>query len=112
MLSKLKTVLILISVSSCYGEVRIAAAEALKAVVKKVQPEYSPMAKQMRVQGDVEVELKISDAGGVDDVKVVSGNPLLTQPVVRSVKDWKFTPFQQEGKPSPAVTTLRFSFKM
>jgi outer membrane biosynthesis protein TonB len=101
----IKTVIFLMSVSSlaCYGEVRVPTADALKAVVKKVQPDYSPMAKQMRVQGDVEVEVKISDGGG---------NPLLTAPVLRSLKDWKFTPFKQEGKPSPAVTTLRFSFKM
>jgi TonB family protein len=114
LLKNILTVIFLMSVSSlaCYGEVRIATADALKAVVKKTQPEYSPMAKQMRVQGDVEVEVKIGEGGDVGDVKVVSGNPLLTQPVVRSVKDWKFTPFQQEGKPSPAVTTLRFSFKM
>lgn len=110
----IKTVIFLMSVSSlaCYGEVRVPTADALKAVVKKVQPDYSPMAKQMRVQGDVEVEVKISDGGDVDDVKVVSGNPLLTAPVLRSLKEWKFTPFKQEGKPSPAVTTLRFSFKM
>jgi len=111
---KFWTLLFLLSVTPALtrAEVRVTAADALKAAVKKAQPEYSPMAKQMRVQGDVEVEVKISDAGGVDDVKVVSGNPLLTQPVVRSLKDWKFTPFQQEGKAAPAVTNLRFSFKM
>jgi periplasmic protein TonB len=101
-----------VSPLACLGEVRIPAADALRAAVKKVQPEYSAMAKQMRVQGDVEVEVKISDAGDVGDVKVMSGNPLLTAPVVKSMKDWKFSPFKQEGKPSPAVTTLRFSFKM
>jgi TonB family protein len=108
------TLLFLMSVAPALtaAEVRVSAADALKAAVKKSQPEYSPMAKQMRVQGDVEVEVKITDAGSVDEVKAVSGNPLLTQPVVRSVKDWKFTPFLQEGKPAPAVTTLRFSFKM
>jgi periplasmic protein TonB len=114
MLYNLRTAIFLMSLSSfaCYGEVRVTATDALKAALKKSQPEYSPMAKQMRVQGDVEVEVKISDAGDVGDVKVVSGNPLLTAPVLRSVKDWKFSPFKQEGKPSPAVTTLRFSFKM
>lgn len=96
----------------CLGEVRVATGDALRAAVRKPQPEYNPMAKQMRIQGEVEVEVKINDAGDVNDVKVVSGNPLLTAPVVRSVKDWKFTPFQQDGKASAAVTQLKFTFKM
>lgn len=109
---KKSLILVAATASLCFGEVRVATGDALRAAVRKPQPEYNPMAKQMRVQGDVEVEVKITEAGDVNDVKVVSGNPLLTQPVVRSVKDWKFTPFQQEGKAAPAVTQLKFTFKM
>lgn len=101
-----------IAASLSWGEVRVTTGDALRAAVRKPQPEYNPMAKQMRVQGDVEVEVKINDAGDVNEVKVMSGNPLLTAPVVRSVKDWKFTPFQQEGKAAPAVTQLKFTFKI
>ena len=86
--------------------------DAIRAAVKKVQPEYNPVAKQMRVQGVVEVEVRITEAGDVQDVKVVSGNALLTQGVVRALKDWKFTPFNEAGKASSAVATLRFDFKL
>ena len=110
----MKRLLLMTSLIASVGlaEVRVSTGDAIRAAVRKPQPEYNPMAKQMRVQGEVEVEVKISDAGDVSDVKVVSGNPLLTQPVVRSVKDWKFTPFQQDGKAAPAVTQLKFTFKM
>jgi TonB family protein len=96
----------------CMAEMRVTQPDAMRAVTKKVQPDYNPMAKQMRVQGDVEVEARISEAGDVTDVKVVSGNALLTATVVKAVKDWKFQPFQENGKPSPAVAALRFSFKL
>ncbi len=56
-----------------HAEMRVAQPEALRAVVKKVQPDYNPIAKQMRVQGEVEVEARVSDAGDVVDVKVLSG---------------------------------------
>jgi TonB family protein len=95
-----------------HAEMRVAQPEALRAVVKKVQPDYNPIAKQMRVQGEVEVEARVSDAGDVVDVKVLSGNALLTAPVVKAVKDWRFQPFQENGKPSAAIATLRFTFKL
>lgn len=88
------------------AELRVSMAEALKAAVKRPSPSYSPIAKQMRVAGDVEVEVSISKAGDVDNVKVVSGNALLTAPVVKTLKDWKFTPFASE-----AIAQLKFTFK-
>jgi TonB family protein len=81
-------------------------AEALKAAVKRPSPTYSPIAKQMRVAGDVEVEVNITKDGDVENVKVLSGNALLTAPVVKAVKEWKFSPFASE-----AVTQLKFTFK-
>jgi len=94
------------------AEMRVAQSEAMRAVVKKTHPEYNPIARQMRIEGDVEVEARVSDAGEVVDVKVLRGNALLTALVVKAVKDWRFQPFQENGKPSPAIATLRFSFKL
>ena len=93
------------------AEVRVSHADAVKNALKKPSPEYSPMAKQMRIQGDVEVEVKIAESGEVSDVKVVTGNPMLSTTVVKAMKDWKFTPFTEDGKPAAAVANLRFSFK-
>jgi TonB family protein len=99
---------LLIAVSSglAQAELRVSMAEALKAAVKRPSPSYSPIAKQMRVAGDVEVEVSITKDGDVDNVKVLSGNALLTAPVVKTVKEWKFSPFASE-----AVTQLKFTFK-
>jgi TonB family protein len=93
------------------AEVRVTHADAVKNAVRKPNPEYSAMARQMRIQGDVEVEVKIGEAGDVGDVKVVTGNPMLSATVVKAVKDWKFTPFTEDGKAAAAVANLKFSFK-
>jgi TonB family protein len=109
---KFKTLIFAIALAlPMMAEIRVTHADAVKNAVKRSTPEYSPMAKQMRIQGDVEVEVKISDAGEVADVKVLTGNPMLSAPVVKAMKDWKFTPFQADGKATPAVATLKFSFK-
>ena len=102
----------LFALMPCFAEMRVNGPDAIKAAVKKVQPDYNPIAKQMRVQGDVEVEARVSDSGEVTDVKVLSGNALLTAPVVKAVRDWRFQPFQENGKPIQAVATLRFTFKL
>jgi TonB family protein len=93
-------------------DLKVSFDDSMKAASRRVQPVYNPLAKQMRVQGDVEVEATVLADGNVESVKVVSGNAMLTASVVRAVKDWKFTPFNVDGKPVTATATLRFSFKL
>jgi TonB family protein len=110
-----KTRLFLLSAILAIGaaaEMKVATADGVKAAVKKVQPEYNPLAKQMRVQGEVEVEARVTESGDVDGVKVVSGNSLLTPGVIKAVKEWKFTPFTDGSKNVPASVSLRFNFKL
>ncbi|MDX1982962.1 MAG: energy transducer TonB [Bryobacteraceae bacterium] len=91
---------------------RVSSSEALQAAVKKPHPPYNPLARQMKIEGEVEVEVSISEKGDVVNVKVNRGNAMLTPKVVETVKGWKFTPFQQDGRVCPAVAPLRFSFRM
>jgi protein TonB len=105
------TLLSVLLTGSALAELRVPMAEALKAAVNKPIPEYSPVARQMKVAGQVEVEAVIAADGSVEAVKVISGNPLLTASAVNAVKKWKFTPFTSDGQPTKAVTTLTFDFK-
>jgi len=97
--------------SIAFAEVRVSGAEAAKAAVQKPQPEYTAIARQMKVSGKVEVEASIALDGSVESVRVISGNPLLTASTVTAVKKWKFTPFQEKGTPAKAVAVLAFDFK-
>ena len=94
------------------AEMRVGTDEALKAAVNKPQPDYPAIARQMRVMGKVEVDVTIDPSGNVAEVKILSGNAMLTQSVVATVKRWKFTPFTQDGQPARAVAELTFDFKM
>lgn len=93
------------------AEIRVSFAEAIKAAVEKPTPEYSPIARQMKVTGRVEVEATVLPNGQVESVKVISGNPLLTQATVNAVKRWKFQPFTQNGEPTRALAQLSFEFR-
>jgi TonB family protein len=93
------------------ADMRVGTAEAMKAAVSKPAPAYSPIARQMKVSGHVEVEAVIDTEGKVESVKAVSGNPLLTQAAIQAVQKWKFTPFTANGAATRAVTMLSFDFK-
>jgi TonB family protein len=97
--------------SMAFGEIRVTMSDAMKAATTKVQPAYSPVARQMKVAGKVEVEATIDEAGSVETVKALNGNPLLTQSALAAVQKWKFTPFTADGKASKAIVTLSFDFK-
>jgi protein TonB len=111
-----KLVLALLALSITLGAqdsvLRITQADALKAAVSKPQPDYPPMAKQLKLQGRVEVEISITPSGTVDDAKILTGNPALTGAAANAVKRWKFEPFTSDGKPVRAVAVIAFSFKL
>jgi TonB family protein len=86
---------------------------AMAAAIQHHEPEYTPVAKQLKVEGTVEIAVYINARGEVFDTVVVVGNPILVQMCVDAVSKWKFTPFLNEaGKPGKAVVHLRFHLKV
>jgi TonB family protein len=94
------------------AEMKVGHADAIKNAVKKTTPDYNPLARQMKIQGEVEVEVKITEAGDVTSVTPITGNAMLTVTVVKAVKEWKFTPFTEGGSAVPAIAVMKFSFKL
>lgn len=85
---------------------------ALKAATAKYEPDYPPMAKQLHLEGTVQLEAHIGETGAVEGVKPVTGNAVLMNAAVAAVKRWKFTPFTADGKPVKAVADMTFRFKL
>ena len=91
---------------------KVTKAEGLNAVTTKVAPEYPPIAKQLKIEGAVELEAVVAESGAVEKVNIVSGNPVLTRPASDAIKKWKFAPFTSEGKAVKAVVPVTLSFKL
>jgi protein TonB len=91
---------------------KVTKAEGLNAVTTKVPPEYPVIAKQLKIEGAVELEAIVTEGGVVEKVNIVSGNPVLTRPASDALKKWKFAPFTSDGKPVKAVVPVSLSFKM
>ena len=91
---------------------KVTKSEALGALTTRVQPEYPPMAKQLRIQGTVELEALITETGEVAKVDIVSGNPVLTGPSAQAVKRWKFRPFMEDGKAIRVLAPVSLDYKL
>jgi protein TonB len=90
---------------------KVTRAEAINGVTSKSQPDYPAMARQLKIEGTVELDAVITETGAVEDVSIVSGNPILTKPAAEAVKKWKFAPFLQDGKPVRASAPITIVFK-
>ena len=102
--------LVLLVPSWSDGPKRVTQADAMAAVITKVQPEYPAVARQLKLQGVVEVEVVVGENGAVESATPVSGNPVFTRPAVDALKRWKFHPFQENGAATKAQVVLTVSF--
>ncbi len=73
-------------------------------------PEYPPLAKMARIQGTVLLEAIISKDGTIQDLKAVSGHPLLIQSAMDAVAHWRYQPTLLNGDPVEVVTEVQVKF--
>ncbi|MCL5742828.1 MAG: energy transducer TonB [Acidobacteria bacterium] len=95
----------------CRADIKLTEVQAKAAATQKPLPEYPAMARQLKVTGKVELEVVIAPNGSVEDVKIVSGNPILTRCCAKVVHGWSFTPVLENGKPARATAPLSFEFR-
>ena len=75
-------------------------------------PEYPPLAKMARIQGTVRLEAIISKDGTIQDLKVLSGHPLLVKSALDAVKQWRYQPTLLNGEPVEVVTEIDVNFTL
>jgi protein TonB len=76
------------------------------------RPEYPPLAKMARIQGTVRLEAVISKDGTIQDLKVVSGHPLLVKAALEAVQRWRYQPTLLNGEPVEVVTEIDVNFTL
>ncbi|MGC2696785.1 MAG: TonB family protein [Candidatus Angelobacter sp.] len=85
-------------------------AEGLK--THDVQPTYPQMARIAHIQGDVTLQATISKTGGIENLRAVSGHPILIQAAMDAVRQWKYKPYILNGEPVEVETTVQVKFHM
>lgn len=67
-------------------------------LIHRVEPVYPELARKARVSGAVLLQVTVDEQGGVADVKLVSGHPLLNRAAVNAVRQWKYLPMPLNGQ--------------
>ena len=62
-------------------------------LIRKVRPDYPPLARQARIQGAVVLQAVISREGSIENLQVLSGPPLLVPSALAAVRQWRYRPY-------------------
>ena len=92
--------------------VRISQGVSEGMIVKRVQPIYPAQARQMHLEGTVELQANISQSGSISGIKQLSGSPILGRAAIDAVRQWKYKPYYLNGQPVEIQTQITVNFKL
>lgn len=82
-------------------------------VISHPRPEYTAEAKQLKIQGEVVLEVRFSADGRVHVIRVVQGlGHGLDQQAIRAAEQTQFKPATRDGKPIDTTTYYRIDFQL
>ncbi len=92
--------------------VRVSQGVSQGLLVRRVQPNYPPLARQARIQGTVVLRAVISKDGSIENLTLVSGHPMLAPAAIDAVKQWKYKPYLLNGEPVEVDTEVLVNFTL
>ncbi len=82
-------------------------------VISHPRPQYTAEAKQLKIQGEVVLEVRFSADGRVHVLRVVQGlGHGLDQQAIRAAEQTQFKPATRDGKPVDITTYYRIDFQL
>jgi protein TonB len=79
-------------------------------LVRQVTPVYPPLAKNARISGTVRLEAVIGPDGTVEQLRAVSGHPLLTKAALDAVREWRYQATLLNGRAVEVATVIDVNF--
>jgi TonB family protein len=89
------------------SRVRVSQGVSQGLLIKKVPPSYPDEAHKKHIQGTVLLKAVINRDGDVQDLTLISGDPMLAPAALDAVKQWKYRPlpaaraFRRSGDADP-----------
>jgi periplasmic protein TonB len=81
-------------------------------LIKKVLPVYPPIARQARISGTVQLIGIIAKDGTIQQLRVVSGNPLLVPAALDAVRQWIYRPTLLNGQAVEVIAPIDVTFTL
>lgn len=81
-------------------------------LIRKMEAEFSPLARAEHIQGTVVLQLVVTEKGRAGDIQVIS--PLgyeLDERAIAAIQQWEFVPGQRNGVPVPVRAVIEVNFR-
>ena len=80
--------------------------------VYQPRPVYPQLATIAHIQGTVVLQAIIGKDGTIQDLKVLSGHPILARAAVEAVRTWRYQPTLLSDEPVDVLTEIDVNFKL
>lgn len=90
----------------------LAASEAERSLINRVEPEYPADARAAHRDGNVSLEVQVAEDGTVSSVRTLAGDPLLAAAAARAVRDWRYQPYRKGNSPTAFQTDVTLTFSL
>jgi protein TonB len=94
------------------GPITISKGVAEGMAISKPSPAYPAIARAARVEGTVVLQATISKTGTIENLRVLSGSPMLQQAALNAVQQWRYRPYLLNGDPVEVETTINVIFSL
>ena len=81
-------------------------------LIEKITPKYPVEAKQAHIQGKVSFTATIGKDGKVENLELISGEPVLAEAAREAVAQWVYKPTLLNGQPIEVVTQVDVNFTL
>ena len=81
-------------------------------LVHQVKPQYPELAMKARIQGTVVLQAVIGKDGTVQDLRLVSGHPMLAPAAIEAVRQWRYRPYLLNSEPVEVDTQINVNFTL
>jgi protein TonB len=81
-------------------------------LVHKVLPTYPPLARSARIQGTVVLAAMISKLGTIENLRLLSGHPMLAPAAIEAVRQWRYRPYILNSEPVEVETQITVNFSL
>lgn len=79
-------------------------------LIRRVEPVYPPMARAAHVQGPVLLAAVISKDGAIENLRTISGHPMLVPAAISAVSQWRYRPYILNGEAIEVETQITVNF--
>ena len=81
-------------------------------LVKRVDPVYPQLTSSRGISGGVVLSAHIDEAGKVQSVNAISGDPELVRPAMDAVRQWEYQPSLVNGQPRQSDERIEITFAL